>query len=66
MRALWLPVSTVSSGRIDARRIAAECFPPLTGSMFREHRIYVDETDITRTWNEWEAPTHSTVHRPKL
>lgn len=66
IQVLRLPVSTVSSGRIDARRIAAECFSPLTDSLFRGYLIYGDETDITRTWNEWGAPTHSTVHRPKL
>ena len=58
---LRLLVSTVSSGRVDARRIAAEYLFSLP-DLFCERRVYVDETDITRTRNEWGAPIHSTIH----
>ena len=58
---LRLLVSIVSSGRVDARGIAAEYFFSLP-DLFCERRVYVDETDITRTRNEWGAPIHSTIH----
>ena len=41
IQVLRLPVSTVGSGRIDARRIAAEYFFSPT-DLFGEDRIYVD------------------------
>ena len=41
IQVLRLPVSTVGSGRIDARRIASEYFFPPT-DLFSEDRIYVD------------------------